>query len=809
MRDTRPLNGSRWKGSLVGVLVLLVAASFLLILPGCRGPLAPPPAANDGATGTLSLTLGMSGADGRTIMPGAGDLRWEDFVQFGLDFRPGAATPSADLNRTVYKTDLTNGYTTTAPIRMPVGNWTIVVTGYIDRAGTPTPVAEGRVFFRMDPEEDRTGAASPRVYLGPIIGSGLGRFAWEISGLADSIYTAFMYVQRDNVNFGSRIDLSDISNRNGYRELPTGEYRVVFRLTNTTGEEVEISEILRVYRNMTSTFDCEGFFYPDFMFPIALLDHILRTWRDLQPHNLHWAGIGARHFDILGIMGVTDGNFYDLTHHRFLALHHQHVPDSLQDLTEAVDAALIVRAYEDLIASNFVTMEAAEIFLDAITAVNTGDIINWDWENSHEPRRAIASVGPHYTVDIGFDRYLVREVFIYGLPVELDWGGIGHRFSVLTYPLQAYWATVGDTWLDWDFDPPYGEVQFNYMYGQHVLQAVQEEQHRGPMRMYFSVGVGTLPRVSGEAVANFPIGHMRNLVTVLGFEDGDIPGLLDYRVWLGSGLPPQELLGISQSSAEWVLHDGTPSLRINRVNYPPPYAHYSGLYLDQSGHRTYGYGIIEALDHVSFRVRAYVADGTIEGRGFHFNTIASRYDLGESYDNNFVVLIEGSGDVSRSVSGMITEDFLDTAIGPEVWHYGFRLNIIYDPDLTIPHFYVDNITIDRRQGLFLVVEPWNFDTGMPGEDDIISQSSVSMFDTGSAIVLNGADRFESIRWYHGNQPIDNTFIERTEQSNQESLYLSDIHGNMLGMHSVTVVVEVKVGGAQVTHSKRITFQVVP
>jgi len=155
MRNMKQSSGV-WRG-LAKFLPLAIAAGFLLLLPGCQNPLANDSARAAGGTGTLSLSIGGTGAE-RTILPEGPGL----FDRFELVFTREGDTP---LPTEVW-TDL-NG-----TIDLQVGRWTLVVTA-LNAANAQ--VARGSLGFEIF----TNGTTSGRVVLAPI-GDGNGTFEWDI-----------------------------------------------------------------------------------------------------------------------------------------------------------------------------------------------------------------------------------------------------------------------------------------------------------------------------------------------------------------------------------------------------------------------------------------------------------------------------------------------------------------------------------------------------------------------------------------------------------------------------------------------------
>jgi len=435
MRNMKPLNGDRLSGLGMGVLALLVA-SFLLILPGCRGPLAPPPAAGDGATGTLSVTLDGPPAQGRTIMPDGGQLAIEGFDRFVLSFTPGPGNPTPEEH--VAPVTWT---TPTGTLSLPVGVWDVVVEGFVGTGTPPIARGTGRVTIVSD---DTTTLSIP---LHPVmnVGHGTGIFAWNIVDWNPNIATAIMNII-NLYNGATHYPNTSILGSNDSRSLPTGEYRVVFRLTSTAGEVVEISEILRVYQGLISTFNCDGFFGSGFMFPEALLDFVLYTWQTQGSHNFGGAGIVARHFNVLGLLGVTEENFGDLVG-KFGNIEWQSVPNNIYGIREIVDAALFYLNF-DRDVRRHITRSAIQ--RDFATGVNSGQSpwLSGSWGAQWVGGTRMC-VSPYiyigvYRVRIRFDGSLLYNMRFYPWvnPRQGEWRDL----DIQTNPSEASWALEHLVW---------------------------------------------------------------------------------------------------------------------------------------------------------------------------------------------------------------------------------------------------------------------------------------------------------------------------------------------------------------------------
>jgi|GEM_PF-1081063 len=318
----------------------LITAFFLLVLAGCRNPVQPPnmPAAAEG-TGTLSLSIGRQGT-ARTITPESID----DFVRFNLDFVRSATCSSNNAPYDTYWTADSQG-----TVELAEGVWDLTVTAltYGD-VETATGSLYGIVITRAE-------TAAGRVTLAPIPGH-IGTFAWDIDFDTTEVATAQMTITRIDVSpeepqgtfhFESDDDTKTLIPADGYTELPTGQHRVTFTLTDLSGNTAALTTILHVYRNLESVFE-ETFTTAHFQVPLE--DRILAAW-DNTRWNLAEHGIGARHFYLAGIGGADDGNFEGIVRlfnsPGFIAT--TPAPDyfDIYDLKVLTDAALVGLASEN------------------------------------------------------------------------------------------------------------------------------------------------------------------------------------------------------------------------------------------------------------------------------------------------------------------------------------------------------------------------------------------------------------------------------------------------------------------------------
>ena len=228
MRNMQTLKGS------IGVFTLMFVASFLLLLPGCQGPMDP----QADRTGTVSLTIGQLDM-GRAIQP---DIGLTDFTGFSAIFEHATFTDVP----VVFATG-----TDSAEVELRTGDWDLTVYGYIDgtrvaRYTRVVTVGEGGIVVNA--------------VLAPIPG-GSGRFEWDLTIPPDTSGR----LEIRNVDSNGVITLSplavdavdfaggpDVSLWESYLVLDTNTYFVRFRLEHADYGVAILNSDLHVYQNMTS-----------------------------------------------------------------------------------------------------------------------------------------------------------------------------------------------------------------------------------------------------------------------------------------------------------------------------------------------------------------------------------------------------------------------------------------------------------------------------------------------------------------------------------------------------------------------------
>jgi len=327
MKDTQ--NKTIWqiarvKGS--SFFALLFAACFLLFLQGCQSPFEP-----QERTGTLSLTIG--GPQERTIMPEA----WQGyFVAFRVSFasgNPGSGNPDPVI---------WNG--PSHSVELPSGTWDLTVHAFLEGCDHNDPASASAVGTVANVSVPPGGTANASVSLRPVTG-GRGTFNWDISFDVD-VATAAMEIigladvdESDGISYSLDFACADGETRwEGGKSLDAGRYLVVLTLSGDSGT-LRISEILHVYRNMSSRFGPVEFTGLDF--PVSLIRIMSDAW---DGSSFYGVDISHGHFDVLDVRGVTSNNFDSIVD-RFV-YHYppsgaDGFPDTAAGLKALVDAALV------------------------------------------------------------------------------------------------------------------------------------------------------------------------------------------------------------------------------------------------------------------------------------------------------------------------------------------------------------------------------------------------------------------------------------------------------------------------------------
>ncbi|MCL2190818.1 MAG: InlB B-repeat-containing protein [Treponema sp.] len=411
MKNIRPKNGT-------AILALLLAATGLLVLSGCRNPLSPPreAAIAERGVGTLSLTIGGSGGAARTIAPvwpGDGSLRLD------LGFAPSYGCTGG--NEAFSVPDWNQG----DPVELYAGRWDLAVRAFRVDGGVATKIAEGsRLGIPVEP-----GAGTNiTVALSPIR-DGNGTFIWEITILDGFEISAGESTLAITPVGGGTWSHSGAFSATGTMSIPAGVYRVVFTLACANGERENavIRELLHVYGNMTSAFaETLG----ELHFPTSLLSIILNAINNpvhgtIQA-SLYAAGVRAGHFPLLGINGVED--LGDTDFHGFLGRFDSLVAGPIrgEDLANLVDAALVAElADRDRVYAN---RDHAETSIRGLVANGDPAGVSFAWAGTRSVTVAVAG----FVVTIGFN----TDVYDHMVTFDPNGGG-GGQGHILAYSGQA------------------------------------------------------------------------------------------------------------------------------------------------------------------------------------------------------------------------------------------------------------------------------------------------------------------------------------------------------------------------------------
>ena len=364
---------------------------FSLLFFSCRNVMEPPRGAlTETGTGILSLTIGEQGA-GRTILP---KTILDDFVKFDLDFI--AKSPS----NTNFSKNWTSGAGT---IALDAGTWDLLVSAYLDDGeGGYLKAAEGKLDGIAVPS-GKTIAGNIPLY--PIT-VGQGTFSWNIA-YPGNVSAASMeiirldapatpYQQTFYFTGATAVD------KNDSLTLDSGQYRVIFRLSNGE-EEASLSEVLHIYQGLESCFE-EAF--TDKHFPATLLKYILTAWdNSLKEWDFSGAEITAEHFSFLGVNGADSVNFAGIAGWFNSLCISVSIPHNLNGLKTLTDAALIGIASEDvdfLDADKYKNQVLAEAAINALTLNGTALTFNW----AGDDKTVIVQAGG-YTVEIVFSGVLM------------------------------------------------------------------------------------------------------------------------------------------------------------------------------------------------------------------------------------------------------------------------------------------------------------------------------------------------------------------------------------------------------------------
>jgi len=295
------------KKTIITAGTILLFATSLLFLSGCRNAMQQPPETGEPGMGLVTLSLGHDGR-ARTIMPDPADVTSvSNFHAFRVVFTDGTDTVSAtwlytELSATNYNT-----------IAVPPGtSWSLVVTGYLNAtdlsAADPTYAEPTARYASAAPFTVAPGTSTRTATLAPIVtpgsGSGEGTFSWDITaptGATGTIAIPTAYPDPISVPLTA-------GNMDGYVSVNVGaNHRVILTLNNGAGGTAVISSSLQIFQNMESHWDPT---VTDFI--MNLTETILRSW-----NGTAWVfggGITPLHFAAMDppILGLADFDMADI-----------------------------------------------------------------------------------------------------------------------------------------------------------------------------------------------------------------------------------------------------------------------------------------------------------------------------------------------------------------------------------------------------------------------------------------------------------------------------------------------------------------
>jgi len=402
----------RLRYGLLTICAFLLAASLFLV--GCRGPLqSGDTAGNEAEPGTLSLTINRH-STARTILPDwPQDL---DSLVYRLEFF--AVGNGGEL--AFYRVWRGSGI---VELEVYVGIWDLVVT-----ASTPYgDIARGEQRINMP----SAGIVRYDIDLRPIA-TGTGTFRWDIR-FPENVVSAWMeitrlgdYDDRDGLDpqiiyfFGGSEPLGTLSLVDGVRQnlgtyqMPAGEYRVLFSLYRNPGDPNERAmrhTVMRIYQNMESRFyGVRALFTDEHFLSRTLLQIVLDAWDEAENEwDFAFQGILAGHFPVLGIQGITDGNFNDTEGTGIIYWFNavsadKPVPTDLQGLKALVDAALIGIGRDSIAAGDHQDTDEAALAIRRLAQnLYPGwDLEDWVYVYWVSDNLARVTVGGIYVLDIEF-----------------------------------------------------------------------------------------------------------------------------------------------------------------------------------------------------------------------------------------------------------------------------------------------------------------------------------------------------------------------------------------------------------------------
>jgi len=477
MTNTRLKNGL--------ITAALAAVCGLLVLSGCREPFLQGAAERPvpHGMGTLSLAIDGQGR-ARTIMPVLPGGNLSHYLEFESDNNP------AD--------NFSENWDGVSEITLEAGDWRLRVTLYRHEGETRREIARSAWLNFTITAGDTT------VYNAVLLplSDGSGTFSWNIQFPASVTGAKMLITNIDTGDYETVVLVGAGAVTVNSLDLPVGIYRVVWTLSGENGASAELSEILHIHPNLESRFaDADGIF-ANFVFPVGLFDVIVSAW-DGSEWNFNLGSgryITAGHFGLLGILGVTDANFSDITARFNTLTALNSAPEDIDELKALVDAALILIAISDEAfarANYYWTQAAAEAAVNAMAVNLTPGSFNWTGDTV-----ATLTVGA-YTFNLAFIPVPVTGVQIDGDPT--------HRLrksSSLTLSAAVTPSDARDQRIRWE---------------------IPEEAHRAFVEISSSDEAAGTAEIRGLAVGTAVVHAvsvadptLRHQVTVEVLEPGDI-----------------------------------------------------------------------------------------------------------------------------------------------------------------------------------------------------------------------------------------------------------------------------------------------